>query len=86
MSNTTYASELGKCVAKEGNYRAFKDGGIYALYIVGKELIWNDDITDYKVGTRLEAVKVGYFTKIENFEYAVDVAKEESAYLMTEGA
>lgn len=84
MTKTIYANELGKCVAKEGNYRAFKDGGIYALYMVAKELIWNDDNTDYKVGTRLEAVKVGYFTKIENFGNAIDTAKEELAYLMAE--
>jgi hypothetical protein len=86
MTKTIYVNELGKCVAKKDNYRAFKDGGIYALYSVAKELIWNDDITDYKVGTRLEAVKVGYFTKLENFEMAIDTAKEELAYLMAEGA
>jgi hypothetical protein len=85
MIKTTYADELGKCVRKEDNYRAYKDGGIYALYIVGKELIWNTDNTDYKIGTRLEAVKVGYFTSLDNFGEAVDRAKEETAYLMSEG-
>jgi hypothetical protein len=84
MTKTIYASELGKCVRKENNFRAYKDGGMFALYMVAKEMIWNADNTDYKVGTRLEAVKVGYFTKIENFEDAVDTAKEELAYLMAE--
>ena len=84
MTKTIYASELGKCVRKENNYRAYKDGGMFALYMVAKEMIWNEDNTDYKVGTRLEAVKVGYFTKIENFGNAIDVAKEELSYLMQE--
>jgi hypothetical protein len=84
MTKTIYTSELGKCYRKENNYRAYKDGNMFALYSVCKELIWNSDNTDYKVGTRLEAVKVGYFANIENFEMAVDTAKEELAYLMLE--
>lgn len=85
MIKTTYADELGKCVRKEDNYRAYKEEGIYALYIVAKEFIWNEDFTSFKKGTRLEAVKVGYFTSLDNFEEAVDRAKEETAYLMSEG-
>jgi hypothetical protein len=84
MTQTTYASELGKCYGKEGSYRAYKDGGLFALYMVAKELIWNADNTDFKVGTRLEAVKVGYFSQIENFGMAIDSANEEMAYLRAE--
>ena len=84
MIKTTYADELGKCVAKQDNYCAYKDGNMYALYMVAKELIWNADNTNYKVGTRLEAVHVGYFTSMDNFEMAVDAAKEETAYLMAQ--
>jgi len=84
MTKTQYAADLGKCYGKEGSYRAYKEGNMFALYIVAKEMIWNADNTDYKVGTRLEAVKVGYFSQIENFGMAVDSAKEEMAYMMAE--
>jgi hypothetical protein len=85
MATTIYADELGNAVAKEGNYRAYKEGNVFALYLVAKEMIWNSDNTDFKLGTRLEAVKVGYFSSIENFGNAVDVANEEMAYMMAEG-
>jgi hypothetical protein len=84
MTKAIYTNELGKCVRKENNYRAYKEGSVFALYMVAKEMIWNADNTDFKIGTRLEAVKVGYFTQIENFEDAVDTAKEELAYMMAE--
>ncbi len=84
MTGTTYVKDLGKCVAKQGNYRAYKEGRFFALYLISKELIWNADGTDYKVGTRLEALKVGDFLEIEEFEMAVDSAEEEIAYMMAE--
>jgi len=84
MTKTQYASELGKCYGKEGSYRAYKEGGLFALYFVGREMVWNADNTDYKYSNRLEAVKVGYFSQIENFGMAVDSAKEEMAYMMAE--
>ena len=84
MTKTIYASELGKCYGKEGSYRLYKEGDVFALYMVAKELIWNADNTDYKVGTRLEAVKVGYISDINNFGMAIDSAKEELAYMMAE--
>ena len=84
MTKTIYASELGHCYGKLDNYRAYKDGSIYAIYAVAKELIWNADNTDFKVGTRLEAVQVGYIQDISNFEMAVDMCKHETARLMKE--
>jgi hypothetical protein len=84
MTKTIYASELGHCYGKLDNYRAYKDGGIYAIYMVGKELIWNADNTDFKVGTRLEAVQVGYIQDIRNFEVAVEECKFNTAQMMKE--
>ena len=81
-SQTTYAADLGKCYAKKDNYRAYKDGGLFAIYMVGKELIWNADSTDYKVGTKLEAVHVGYIRDIDNFESAVQDLKVEMHSMM----
>ena len=84
MTHTTYVKDLGKCVAKTDNYRAYKEGELFALYLVGREMIWNTTNTGYKYSNRLEAVKVGYFSDIENFEMAVDSAKEEMAHMMAE--
>jgi hypothetical protein len=84
MTGTTYVKDLGKCVAKQGNYRAYKEGRFFALYLISKELIWNADGTDYKVGTRLVAVQVASFVDLRSFEIAVDSAEEEIAYMMAE--
>jgi len=85
MTKTIYANELGKCVAKKDNYRAYKDNEIYAIYIVGREMIWDANY-NCKLGTKLEAVHVGYVANIENFELAVDELKEEMHYMMKAGA
>ena len=84
-TKTTYASELGKCVAKKDNYRAYKDGGLFAIYMVAPELIWNADNTDYTVGKKLEAVHAGYVSDIKNFEMAVEELKMEMSYMMKAG-
>jgi hypothetical protein len=81
-TKTTYANELGTCIAKQENYRAYNEGSFIALYHVAPELIWNADLTDFKVGKKLEAVKVGYINNIENFNEAVEVAKSELASMM----
>lgn len=81
MTKTIYANELGKCVAKKDNYRAYKDGGIYAIYRVGREMIWDADY-NCKLGTKLEAVHAGYVANIENFEMACVELDAEMAYLM----
>jgi hypothetical protein len=46
MRKTTYAAELGKCYAEtsDGHIRAYKEGGLFRLYLVGRELIWNATI------------------------------------------
>mgnify|MGYP003353571255 CR=1 FL=1 len=85
MITTTYANDLGKCYAKteDGRFRAYKaDFGLYEIYLVGKEMIWNADNTDYKVGNRLEAVATGvYFKDLENFDMAVYEVQCELNYL-----
>ncbi len=82
MTTTIYVKDLGKCAAKTDNYRAYKEGELFALYLVGREMIWNATNTGYRYSNRLEAVKVGYFSDIQNFEMAVDAAKEEMACMM----
>tara|TARA_R110000868_G_scaffold338487_1_gene599253 strand:- start:223 stop:483 length:261 start_codon:yes stop_codon:yes gene_type:complete len=83
-TKTIYANELGKCVAKKDNYRAYKDNGIYAIYSVCRELIWDKDY-NCTWGTKLEAVHVGYVSNIENFEMAVEELKIEMSYIVKEG-
>lgn len=72
---TVYAKDLGKCYARDGNYRLYKEGNIYALYSVGKELIWEGD--DYRVGRRLEAILIGYVQHLTNFETVVAQCKRD---------
>jgi DNA-dependent RNA polymerase auxiliary subunit epsilon len=84
MTKTIYASELGKCVAKKDNYRAYKDGGIYAIYSVCREMIWDKDY-NCTFGTKLEAVHVGYVQDINNFDMAVEELKMEMNYMMKAG-
>ena len=74
MRKTTYAAELGKCYAEtsDGHIRAYKEGGLFRLYLVSRELIWNDDNTDFTVSNRLEAVATDiHIRDIDNFEMAV---------------
>jgi hypothetical protein len=80
---TTYASDLGKCYAKaeDGYYRLYKVDGLWAIYLVNKEMIWAEDFSSYTTGTRLQAVLGGYISDPENFEMGVDSIKEELHYL-----
>ena len=89
MRKTTYAAELGKCYAKtgDGHIRAYKDGGLFRLYFVGRERVWNNDKTDTKFSNRLEAVASDiYIRNIENFDMAVYELQCELNYLAKEGA
>ena len=83
MSKTIYASELGKCVAKKNNYRVYKDGGLYAIYTVVRELIWDKDY-NCKVGKKLEAVHRGYIKDLDNLESAIYELDQETAYWMSQ--
>jgi hypothetical protein len=76
--NTTYASELGKCYAKRGNLRIYRENGTgsLAVYLVTRELLWDADY-NFKKGTRLEATRVGYVFDLANAEYAFDMAEAE---------
>ncbi len=72
MSKTTYASELGKCYnkTKDGRFRLYKVEGLWAIYLVSKELIWDADY-NFTEGTRLEATLGGYIADPDNFEIGV---------------
>jgi hypothetical protein len=74
--STRFADELGKCYAKRGNLRIYKDREMFAVYLVGKEFL---DFVDGKIveGDRDEAVLVGYVSDISNKDLAFDVAQEE---------
>jgi len=87
MSKSTYkVSELGKCYATAdgGHYRLFKVDGLWAICLVSREMIWNEDNTDYVLGKGLEAVVGGYISDPDNFEIGVDSLMEEAAYLAAE--
>ena len=89
MRKTTYAAELGKCYAEtsDGHIRAYKEGGLFRLYLVSRELIWNADNTDFTVSNRLEAVASDiHIRNIENFDMAVYELQCELNYLVKEGA
>lgn len=74
--STKYANELGKCYGKRGSLRIYKDGGMYAVFLVTKE--WDFDANDKIVeGEREEATLVGYVADITNKEFAFDLAQEE---------
>ncbi len=85
----TYAADLGKCYAKtaDGHIRAYKDGGLFRLYLVSREMTWNADYTDFKVGNRFEAVATDiHIRDIENFDMAVYELQCELSYLAKAGA
>ena len=89
MTKTTYAADLGKCYAKtaDGRIRAYKDGGLFRLYLVGREMLWNADNTKYHFSNRFEAEATSvHFRHIESFDEAVDELREELAYLAAAGA
>lgn len=76
------ASELGKCYAQteDGFYRLYKVEGSWGIYMVTRELIWNED-GSHHYGKQLEATWAGSLSDPENFELGVDVIKEELYYL-----
>lgn len=86
MSKSIKVSELGKCYATAdgGHYRLFKVEGMWAIYLVGPEMIWNEAGTDYTLGKTLVAEFGGYVSDPDNFEIGVDSLKEEAYYLMKE--
>jgi hypothetical protein len=73
---TQYANELGKCYGKRGNLRIYKDGGMYAVFMVMKEFDFdaNDQIIE---GDREEATLIGYIQSFIGAEYAFDLAEQE---------
>lgn len=85
---TTYVNELGKCYgqAEGGTFRAFKDGGMYRVYLVGREMNFDADYNFIGYGKRLEASGMTYFTNLDNFAAAVEDCKAELSCLMAAGA
>jgi hypothetical protein len=73
---TKYADELGKCYGKRGNLRIYKDGEMFAIFLVMKEFDFDNDGKIVE-GEKEEAVLVGYIADIKNKEYAFDMAQEE---------
>ena len=80
---TTYADTLGKAIkqSKDGHYRLYKVEGMFAIYLVGKEII---DITDTEIiyGERDEAVFGGYLSDPNNFEFGISEIQNEIANLI----
>lgn len=72
MNKTIYANELGKCYAKnkKGNLRLYKDGNLFRLYLVGREMLWKgDEFLGYS--NRLEAIPTDiHLRDLELFEMA----------------
>lgn len=85
---TTYVSELGKCYgeAEDGKFRAYKDGGMYRVYLVGREMKFDADYNFIGYGKRLEASGMTYFTNLDDFLAAVEDCKDELRCLMAMGA
>ena len=79
--NITYADTLGKALATRGNLEIYKEpgSGMLAVYSVVREMLWDADYNYLGLGDRLEAVRIGYVSDIENAEHAFDVAQEELA-------
>jgi hypothetical protein len=48
-----------------------------AVYSVGREMLWDADYNYLGLGERLEAVRIGYVSDLENAEHAFDAAEEE---------
>ena len=84
-----YATELGKCYAKtaDGRIRAYKEDGVFRLYLVGRVMLWNADFSECKFGNRLEAVATDSCIRyIDNFEMAAFNVQCELADLAKVGA
>ena len=82
-SSFVKVAELGVCYAQAegGHFRLYKVDGLWAIYLVSKEWIWNEDNTGYTVGEALEGVFGGHISDPDNFEYGVEAIKEELRYL-----
>lgn len=86
---TTYTTDLGKCYAKtsDGRIRAYKDGGLFRLYLVGREMRFSADGEFLGYGQRLTASPSDiHIRNIENFDMAVYELECELNALMREGA
>lgn len=88
MTTTTYASDLGKCYAEaeNGKFRAYKDGGMFRVYLCGKEMNFDANYNFIGYGKRIEASGMTYFTHLDDFLTAVEDCKDELNYLMAAGA
>ena len=79
---TTYANELGKIYKQtaDGVYRLYKVNGMYAIYIVGKEILDIDEVNNKIIyGNKLEATLAGYLTNPDNFDYGISELQMEAA-------
>ena len=83
---TIYADELGKCFAKRNNLAIYKEprNEMLAVYSIVKEVLWDSEGNYIGLGDRLEAVRIGYVSNIENAEHAFDAAQAELAALAGE--
>lgn len=89
MAKTVYANELGKCYAKNenGNLRLYKEGNLFRLYSVGREMLWSDDSEFLGYSNKLEAVATDiYLRDADNFDMACYEYEIEIAHLMAAGA
>jgi hypothetical protein len=74
---------LGLPTKKGKKMRAIKVEGDYRLYKIGNSYeLWLGTYTLDKYSDK--GSMVGYVSDPENFKYAIDVAKEELAYMMDE--
>jgi hypothetical protein len=66
------ASDLGRCYARSesGFYRLYKVDGLWAIYLVSKI-----------EGIEGDATFGGYISDPMNFEYGIEVLKENAKYL-----
>jgi hypothetical protein len=86
MTDTTYASSLGKCYAKSetGFYRLYKVDGLWTIYLVLREFSYASG--ELVEGKRLTATFGGYISDPSNFEIGVAALEAESAWLMANEA
>jgi hypothetical protein len=74
-----YADTLGQSLAQRDNLHIYAEpnSGMLAVYSVGREMLWDADYNYLGLGERLEAVRIGYVSDLENAEHAFDAAEEE---------
>jgi hypothetical protein len=86
---TTYTTELGKChkATSDGRFRAYKDNGLFQIYLCGKEMKFDAEHNFVGYGKRMEATATGvHFRDIDNFDAAVYEVQCELNWLAKEGA